>query len=422
VKEKINLLYLSNERFPSRLACTIQQTAMCDAFVKAGARVTLIYPRYHDAPPMQPEQILAFYGMDSTFCLRTIPSLLSLSKPLVDGKPRLRIPFVGGVSVLLSAWVLALKMLFTGALHERTVIYSRSVNSAYVFLLLKRRCVRTRPLTIAFEVHSLDQQHPKKYFHALLRRADALICISDALKQALVRKVGVSPEKIFVAPDGVKESYLQNGPSRKEARRALGLPDKRIVLYTGQLLPGKGAEVFVDAARNFDDDVLFLLVGGHGDYLRKLQKRVNEIGFSNVIMTGFMPPDRIPIYQSAADVLVLPPTADHEISAYTSPLKLFEYMASRRPIAASDLPVLREILHDGENALLFAEGNADDLAQKISRLLDDPAFAESLAGQAFLDVQHFTWKARAQRILDFIRQRESENGIIKTTQYSADIH
>ena len=106
MKEKVNLLYLSNERFPAKLACTIQQMAMCEAFARNNVNVTLIYPHYHDTPKQTQSEIFTFYSVKNVFKLKTIPSLLSLSKPLVDGKKRIRIPLIGGISVIfpLGCW------------------------------------------------------------------------------------------------------------------------------------------------------------------------------------------------------------------------------------------------------------------------------------------------------------------------------
>jgi len=410
MNENVTVLYLSNERFPATLACTIQQMAMCEAFAQTGAQVKLVSPRYFDMPRMATSDIQSFYHVDEIFDINILPSLLSLSKPLVDGKKRIRIPFIGGFSVLVAAWMWALKMLLSGALNERTLVYSRNVNIAIVFYKLKKTVARKKPLTVVFEVHSLDQQRPRIYFNQLLRHSDALVCISHALRSALIKNFNLRSERILVAPDGVKKSSLaMSGLAKSDARQQLDLPDKKIVLYTGQLLPGKGAGVFVEAAQLFDENVVFLLVGGHGEYLSRLQKQVNKNKIKNVILTGFEPPARIPIYQAAADILVLPATADHDISAYTSPLKLFEYMASRRPIVASDLPVLKEILTDGENALLFAERDARACAKKIKNLLQDENLALSLAEKAFQQVQQFTWDARAKRILNFITSPGTNN-------------
>jgi len=405
MKPEVHLLFLSNERFPAKLACTIQQMFMCEAFAKAGAEVEMFYPLYYDIPRLSARAIQEYYGVVPNFAIKRLWSLLSLSKKLVDGKKRIAIPFIGGFSLLVSTTFMALNKLLSDRFNQPTVIYSRNVNGAYIFYTLKKTIAREKSIRIVFEVHSLDQQHPRRFFHRLLRDSDALVCISHALKDALIAKYHVPQDRILVAADGVKQSLLASTPPAKEmARKQLDLPNTKIVLYTGQLLPGKGSEVFVSAAASFSDDVLFLVVGGHGHYLERLKIKIVDENLTNVQVTGFVSPNRVPLYQVAADVLVLPPTADHDISAYTSPLKLFEYMAARRPIVASDLPVLAEVLVHNKNALLFQQGDSADLADKIKELLQNDHLSKKLSEQAYADVQTLTWEHRAQDILEFIRK------------------
>src|SRR4029079_715197 len=95
---------------------------------------------------------------------------------------------------------------------------------------------------------------------------------------------------------------------------------------------------------------------------------------------------------------VLPNRPSAIFNEFPSPLKLFEYMASGRPIVASALPSLREVLRDGENALLVEPGNPPAFVAAISRLKDDPALAAQLAAQARRDVEDFTWVRRAERL------------------------
>ena len=404
MNNSLKIFYLSNERFPSTLACTIQQIVMCEAFTRCGADVQLVYPQYHDTKSAGAAHIARFYGIKACFKIKQIFSLLSLSKPRVDGKKHIKIPLIGGLSVILSTWFYAVRLLVTGKLNQPTVIYSRNVNGAFVFLQLQKWLFRGKNIKIYFEVHSLDQQHPKRFFHKLLRESTGLICITKALKDALVKKYHISVERIFVASDGVRKELLDSPmPSMADARQRLNITADKVVLYTGQLLPGKGAQVFIDAASFFDKNVMFILVGGHGDYLTRMQQKVKAEKLENVLLAGFVPPADVPMYQAAADVLVLPPTADHDISPYTSPLKLFEYMAARRPIVASALPVLEEILQHDYNALLFQERDAADLAAKVKKLLHDAELAESLARTAWKQVQDFTWEKRAQKILGFIQ-------------------
>ena len=106
----------------------------------------------------------------------------------------------------------------------------------------------------------------------------------------------------------------------------------------------------------------------------------------------------MPAKLADADVLVLPNPRSAISNAFTSPLKLFEYMGSGRPIVASDLPSLREVLRDGENAILVEPGNPQALVAGIERIKKDEALGRRLAAQALQDVQAFTWAKRAERL------------------------
>ena len=133
---------------------------------------------------------------------------------------------------------------------------------------------------------------------------------------------------------------------------------------------------------------------------RALARAMN---LANVVFAGHVAPERVPLYQAAADVLVLPNTAQATISReHTSPLKLFEYMAAGRPIVASDLPSLREVLRHGDNAWLVQPDDPAALAQGIQHLLAEPTLAARLAAQAQEEVQAYTWEQRAERILSFV--------------------
>jgi glycosyltransferase involved in cell wall biosynthesis len=121
-----------------------------------------------------------------------------------------------------------------------------------------------------------------------------------------------------------------------------------------------------------------------------------------VRFTGQVEPSRVPALLSEATMLVLPTVAT-ESAAYTSPLKLFEYFAAGRPVIASDLAPVRELVRDGENGLLFSAGDADALAGAIRRLGDDRPLAAALAQTAFAEVERYSWRRRAERLEAFLR-------------------
>lgn len=147
-------------------------------------------------------------------------------------------------------------------------------------------------------------------------------------------------------------------------------------------------------------DVRFVMVGGPETALD------GQTVPTNVNLTGAMPHAAAMRQMAGFDVALLPNRArvlvsggTVDIGRWTSPLKLFEYMAAGRPIVASRLPVLEEVLADGRNALLADPTAPDAWAAQIRRLIDDPALAQRLATAAHKDfVQHYSWTARAVRM------------------------
>jgi glycosyltransferase involved in cell wall biosynthesis len=99
-------------------------------------------------------------------------------------------------------------------------------------------------------------------------------------------------------------------------------------------------------------------------------------------------------------VAVLPLPDNLMARYFTSPLKLFDYMAAGAPIVASEMPTVREVLADGDNSLLVAPEDPGALAAAIRRLLVNPGLADRLRRTAFEQVQSYTWDARAARIIE----------------------
>jgi glycosyltransferase involved in cell wall biosynthesis len=144
-----------------------------------------------------------------------------------------------------------------------------------------------------------------------------------------------------------------------------------------------------------------LIIGGHEkepDLARVQALAAERDCASRVTFTGLIPPAEVQARLRDADVLLLPNPASAISTSFTSPLKLFEYMAAGRPIVASDLPSLREVLRDEENALLVEPGSARALVAGIQRLRNDAALGARLARQARRDVEQFTWARRAERL------------------------
>ena len=164
----------------------------------------------------------------------------------------------------------------------------------------------------------------------------------------------------------------------------------------------KGIPELIEAvsilARNYS--VVLLLVGGPTDAVIAYRRHALACGLPVECfrIVGQVPPFDAPEWMRACDAVVIP-WRFTQFSAYaTSPLKLFEYMASGTPIVASDLPSLREIVDD-KNTIFVQPGNAKSLANGIARILEDPSLGRRIAMQALKDIEPYTWKKRAEGIL-----------------------
>jgi glycosyltransferase involved in cell wall biosynthesis len=149
------------------------------------------------------------------------------------------------------------------------------------------------------------------------------------------------------------------------------------------------------------DDAAGLIVGGHPAEpdLERIRSLVTSLGLTGrVRLAGMVAPTAVAAYLASAHVLVLPNRAMAISSTYTSPLKLFEYLAAGRAIVASDLPAFREVLQDGATALLVPPDDPEALAAALRRLADDPTLAARLGRAAFDLAPAYSWQARAARI------------------------
>ena len=170
--------------------------------------------------------------------------------------------------------------------------------------------------------------------------------------------------------------------------------------YAGHLYPWKGVDVFVRAL-SMAPGVHGLIVGGHPSEpdLERITRLVRDLGLeTRVTTTGLVPPAEVMGRLQTASVLVLPNTASAISERYTSPLKLFEYLTLGRPIVASDLPSIREVLTDGRSALLVAPGDPSALAGAFGRLRSDATLGAALGAEAAALAPRFTWDARAERL------------------------
>jgi glycosyltransferase involved in cell wall biosynthesis len=252
------------------------------------------------------------------------------------------------------------------------------------------------------EIHTVPKNALQRH---LLPRVDGIVANTIALAHDLTKGGFLPAERVLATHMGVDLNlYDERRISKQQARAKLGLPlDKKLVLYSGKIYWGyKEIQYLLEAARRLPGNVELVLVGGRADHVRRWREWAMRENLSNVIFTGFVPPNVVQYYHMAADVLLLYYPTGMELNKYRSPGKLFEYMAAGRPIIAADYPVLREVLGDDPAALLVPPDAPSLLAQNIANLLADQVKMEELAARALKRVSEFTWEARARKVRAFV--------------------
>jgi glycosyltransferase involved in cell wall biosynthesis len=380
------LVLVANARMPSERAQSLQVAQCAAAYERAGAPTTLLYAARRRTPSLPAGQDLwDFYGVPAGKrpAARPIPCV-----DWIDRVPR------------------ALQYA-PARLQEQTFarnaarVVRRELAGARV-LSREVECAvslarKGRP-DVYLEVHRVPGGRLRRgWLLECAKGVRGILAISGGVRDDLVA-LGVDGRKIRVEPDGFEPSRFAELPTKDSARATLGLPrEVPLAVYTGGLLEWKGVEILVDAARSLPS-IYFVIAGGMEQDVRRLRARAG--GLANVRIDGFQPPARVPLYLAAGDLALVPNRSKPAISArHTSPLKVFEAMAAGIALVASDLPSLREVLVDGENALLVAPDDAVALAAGVERLAADAALRARIAARLRAQADDFTWDARALRVL-----------------------
>jgi glycosyltransferase involved in cell wall biosynthesis len=375
----MKIAVITNSRIPSLTANSIQAMKVCQALMQVGHNVRIFAPR--EADPMSSEDLARHYG------LRLVPSLEWL--PSVKRLKRLDFIF-----------------------HAQRAAEKFQPDLIYTWLLQSSVVALWRKYPAVMEAHSdvgglMGAWWLRQFWKA--RGQKWMTVTTRALRKALERSAGFGfdNEALIVAPNGVELERYENFPDPASARRKLMLKNRLTIGFTGHIYPGRGADLLFDLARQMPG-VNFLWVGGTPELVTFWQKKLETVGAKNVMMTGFVEHERIPLYQAAAEILLMPygrsisASSGQDIAEVINPMKMFEYMASGRAIVSADLPVLREVLHD-RNAVFCEPGNVGVWKSAIESLLLDEKKRTALGMQARRDVERFTWEARERRILNGLK-------------------
>ena len=384
----MRITYFADIRFPLERANGIQTMETCHALATRGHRVSLVVRADTQAPARDP---FAYYGLPPLDRLR-------IERAVVSGPALVR--RLGYLSFSLGRAI---------GTSRADLLFTRDLGVAALLVSVPRRL---RP-PVVYESHgyapevaaalpdlvpAATRPSPRKLQRLAAREArvwqaaEGYVTITAALRDEMEARHGTRAH-VAVIPDGVRIGHLHTTPVVRDSSAP-------VVAYAGHLYAWKGVEVLLRALARVST-ARGLIVGGHPGEpdLARLKALATTLAIDDrVTFTGLVEPGRVAALLRDADVLALPNPPSAISTRFTSPLKLFEYMAAGRPIVASDLPSIREVLHHEVDALLVAPGDHEAMAAAIEKLLADRALSARLAKAALAAAPAYSWDRRAERL------------------------
>lgn len=384
------LIYITNTRVPSEKANTYQSIQMCNSFAKIYDEVQMWVPNGINTKEMKKyeDDPYSFYGIEKTFEIR---KLFTIDYWWIHNLNQF-------VWSNLAAVTFAVSVLIKLKAYGKT--YTVFTRDWYVLTILlfgkKLGLIKNK---IFYEAHKFSNHLMPNF-----KKADGIIVLNGHLERMNEEK-GVKNN--LVAHDGVNLDTFKS-IDKEEALDILGFDKNyKYIIYVGKfntLGEEKGIPQIIESLKYTDDKVKAIFLGGPMYNVENYYKIANSFNIpkEKMIFIDRQPVTELYKYISASSILLMPFPFTTHYAYYMSPLKMFEYMASFRPIIATNLPSIVEVLEDKKNAILCEPDNPKDLADKINCTLENDC--TTIVNQAFEDVQEYTWDKRAQNIKNFMEK------------------
>ena len=324
----MKIAYFATIRLPTEKAHGIQIMKLCEALALAGHEVTLVTPYRRNTIH---QDTFEYYGVRKNFVIKQIPI-----PDFID---------FGRKGFILHSLFFGLAIFFYILYKRPKLVYSRDDIALYF--------ASFTGVQFCYEAHVNRYNY---CIRRILKRAAKIVTISSGLKRFYHGK-GVPFERIAVAPSGVEISDFNLRMTPREAQEKCGLPlDKIIIGYTGTFKTmgvTKGIETVIDALCELPENIYFIAVGGNPKDVEEYRQYAARKGVAfRTFFKDRVPTNQLALYQQASEVLLMPFPALSHYTEYMSPVKMFEYMASDRPIVASRLSAITEVLSDENQKLL----------------------------------------------------------------------
>ena len=285
--------------------------------------------------------------------------------------------------------------------HAINIVHAHVARDYLVAAMACRKFRRTRLVLTRHHYFPLSQNAAYKW---LLQDVAAFIAVSASVRDSIIARLRVPPERVHIIPNWIDPARLQ-AVDRRAASASLNMRSKLAVACIGELTRAKGVEDFIRAAARVArsrTDVEFLIAGeereSRQEFTGELKELAERLGItSRVRFLGHV--DNIPELLAAVDVVVVP-SWDEGFSLVT-----LESLAARRSVIASDVGGIRDIVQDNVTGMLFPPKDANTLANKLLWVLSDAPLRERLGSQGQEDV---TRRFAREQVIDRIEELYSE--------------
>ena len=353
------LIYISNSFLDLRKANSVQVTKMSESLGKH--RNLILFAHLKNTKDVHKK-----FGLRNTFKIYKYPTSLRI------------------INVFFSVF----KSLIY-SFEKKVVVFTRDPLAALLCSLFR--------LQFVYEVHNLPHSNQMRIIESIFLKSRFLISsifISKNLKIEYEKQY-FRNKKFSVLHDGADTNKKQIHYNKKTRNLDIG--------YIGHLYKGRGIELILSLADKFPYQN-FHLVGGEDEDI----KRIKCIKPSNVIVHGYVEPSKTQDFRNSFDILLMPyqpglgnSNSIYDTSRWMSPLKLFEYMSSGKPIISTDLDVLREVLDDSCSILVSYD--LDSWETALMKLIKNPELRKQLGQKAHYKFhKKYTWSKRAKEIIKII--------------------
>lgn len=365
----MKIVYISPSQIPSKAAHSVHIVKMCEAFAKNGHEVILINP-IKKKQTISEQEIFEYYNVAPIFQIKAFSYLKVKGGNIIN----------------------PLRLIVSLIATKKDIMICRDVTAAAFGALLGNKVI--------YDAHKIVKKKgfERKLILRLFKSKNLirLTVVANKMKE-IYERMGVPSYRIFVIRNGTSEVTDNTNISGivKNGQFNVG--------YVGHLYPGKGMEIIADIAPKVVNTCIHI-VGGLEEDINLWKTKINS---TNIVFHGFVSQSRLSSYINSFDVCLLPNQKKvfgagnkQDIGDITCPLKMFDYMAHKKPIIASDLPVLHEVL-DSNMALFCNSEDAKAWIDAIQRLRSNKELRETIAENGYKKFkEQYTWQKRARQMIE----------------------